>query len=41
MDTDNNIRSGNLGLLVGMAVAPIVFYIVALLVLGWIAAGYR
>ena len=33
----NNIRSGNLGMFVVMAIVPIVVYVMAVLVLPWLA----
>jgi hypothetical protein len=41
MDVDNNIRSGNLGVLVVMAAVPIVVYMLAFFFLGWIAEGFK
>jgi hypothetical protein len=36
---ENNVRSGNLGMFVVMAVAPILVYMLAWLVLSWLAKG--
>ena len=35
----NNVRSGNLGMFVVMAIVPILFYMLVWLVLPWIAKG--
>jgi hypothetical protein len=37
----NNIRSGNLGMFVVMAIVPIVVYVVAVLVLPWVGKGFH
>jgi hypothetical protein len=37
----NNIRAGNLGMFVVMAIVPIVVYVVAVLVLPWVGKGFH
>jgi len=41
MDADNNPRSANFGVFVVMAVAPIVVYVVAVLMLPWVGRAFH
>jgi hypothetical protein len=41
MDENNHPRSANLGVFVVMSVVPIVVYVMAVLVLPWVAKGFQ